>query len=757
MTLPSPKSHTKQVDMAKSGKPNGNSSALTEDHAQTSGENSQTNVQINVSSPITLLEEDPFSSESSKILFDGMDELRRCGASVDLDLPQLVIVGQQSAGKSSLLRSLTDIPFPVGDGLCTRFATRIISRRSAPDTADEVKISIEPGDLDLKEKREPFNPHVPSITAEVFRSIFEQAGEHMGIVSKGGPSERRKNFSSDVLRIELHGPNRSHFGILDVPGIFHAVTDTVTKEDMRRVDAMVTSHMKMPGNVIICVAPATDNLANQQIFTMAKEHAESSRVVGVFTKCDKAPHPKSIVRIVRDNKEIALHNGWFVVQNLPEDSKLDQEAEEKATFRQDPWIEIPAKQRGTAELKKFLANTLSSRIRKAFPDVQKKLKALLADEHRRLNALGEERPTADRRRQYLLKILGRFQELARDSLVAPERLPSDAMKLRGMTQKAMQDFADRMELSGHLHNFISIRLVDNDVNTETAPLYKEIRNQIGVNRGEELAGMTNPAVMKPLFAKQTSKWESFGQAYLEEVVEMSRNVSLRILDYVSWEMSIPEHTKSELKNIILEFEVSSRNAATRGIHEYCHKKKTSMMVTTDKLFEQKVKQAQRERFTKAVTRYRAVNPPENFLPAPTNDENSKFAAKFRDVSLAWVIVDMPSMEKLFEEIHPRATRNTEDEIHDLLKAYYEIALEAFKAHVISQIVEEGFLQDPKGPILGLSDKYVLSLDEEQIEILGGEDEIVVATRNKATADVKRLEEALKIAGETWRKSMLVER
>jgi hypothetical protein len=37
----------------------------------------------------TLLEEDPFSSEASKVLFDGMDDLRRCGAAVDLDLPQV--------------------------------------------------------------------------------------------------------------------------------------------------------------------------------------------------------------------------------------------------------------------------------------------------------------------------------------------------------------------------------------------------------------------------------------------------------------------------------------------------------------------------------------------------------------------------------------------------------------------------------------------------------------------------------------------
>ena len=130
----------------------------------------------------------------------------------------------------------------------------------------------------------------------------------MGITDQH--ESKKKNFSSNILRIELHGPTRSHFGILDVPGIFHALTDAVTDEDMKRVTAMVTSHMKKRENVVMCVtislsrgtllisnscvAPATDNLANQQIFTLAKKHAESSRVVGVFTKCDLAPNPKNV-------------------------------------------------------------------------------------------------------------------------------------------------------------------------------------------------------------------------------------------------------------------------------------------------------------------------------------------------------------------------------------------------------------------------------------------------------------------------------
>lgn len=55
---------------------------------------------------------------------------------------QLVVVGDQSSGKSSLLESLTGIPFPRDVDLCTRYATQITQRR---DDVSRVEVSIIPG------------------------------------------------------------------------------------------------------------------------------------------------------------------------------------------------------------------------------------------------------------------------------------------------------------------------------------------------------------------------------------------------------------------------------------------------------------------------------------------------------------------------------------------------------------------------------------------------------------------------------------
>lgn len=62
-------------------------------------------------------------------LLEKIDKLFACNVGEYINLPQLVVVGDQSSGKSSVLEGLTKLKFPRNSGLCTRFATQIIFRR----------------------------------------------------------------------------------------------------------------------------------------------------------------------------------------------------------------------------------------------------------------------------------------------------------------------------------------------------------------------------------------------------------------------------------------------------------------------------------------------------------------------------------------------------------------------------------------------------------------------------------------------------
>lgn len=67
---------------------------------------------------------------ASADLLEKIDRLFACNVGEYVDLPQLVVVGDQSSGKSSVLEALTKLLFPRESGLCTRFATQITFRRS---------------------------------------------------------------------------------------------------------------------------------------------------------------------------------------------------------------------------------------------------------------------------------------------------------------------------------------------------------------------------------------------------------------------------------------------------------------------------------------------------------------------------------------------------------------------------------------------------------------------------------------------------
>ena len=68
-----------------------------------------------------------------------IDKLRELDIESEVGLPRLVVVGDQSSGKSSVLEAIMNFPLPRNSGLCTRFATNIILRRSA---INNVSISI---------------------------------------------------------------------------------------------------------------------------------------------------------------------------------------------------------------------------------------------------------------------------------------------------------------------------------------------------------------------------------------------------------------------------------------------------------------------------------------------------------------------------------------------------------------------------------------------------------------------------------------
>lgn len=84
------------------------------------------------------------------------------------------------------------------------------------------------------------------------------------------------------------------------------------------------------------------------------------------------------------------------------------------------------------------------------------------------------------------------------------------------------------------------------------------------------------------------------------------------------------------------------------------------------------------------------------------------------------------------------------DIHDMLKAYYKVAIKRFTDNVVIQITERHIL-GAEGPVKFLSSDLIGDLSEVQLAELAGENFVTASKRNDLIAKAERFQEALKIA------------
>ena len=157
--------------------------------------------------------------------------LRARDISDHVDLPQLVVCGDQSSGKISILEGITDLSFPCHDGVCTKFPTKIILRHS--DGERIIVASILPmasrSEQSIKDLQS-YKRHLESF--DELLKLIARTGSMMGFrgfegVEKGPP------FTQDILRVEVTGPVGLHLTVVDLPGLTLVANEEQTESDVQ--------------------------------------------------------------------------------------------------------------------------------------------------------------------------------------------------------------------------------------------------------------------------------------------------------------------------------------------------------------------------------------------------------------------------------------------------------------------------------------------------------------------------------------------
>ncbi|OQV01874.1 hypothetical protein CLAIMM_07164 [Cladophialophora immunda] len=388
-----------------------------------------------------------------------IDTLRFQGISRYVDLPQVIVCGDQSSGKSSVLEAISGLRFPTKDNLCTRFATELILRRGpVPKVVVTIIPSADRTEQDA-ERLSNFSP--PSTSIADFAEIVKSAEKDMGL------DNDYTVFAKDILRVELCGPHQPNLTLVDLPGIFWAGNRAQSDNDAELVQSLVKSYMQSKRSIILAVVSAKNDLANQIITKLAREiDPKGQRTLGIITKPDLlfagSDSEAAFVELAK-NEDVYFKLGWHVLKNRDYDTKdttsAERDAAEKEFFQTRVWSSaLPSSQLGIDNLRPRLSRVLLGQILAELPSLVRDVERELDVCQSRLGALGAPRGSLLEQRTYLFHASQQFVDLTKSSVRGTYEDPffgsADTDKgynkrLRAIVQHTLTAFAARMRVEGH--------------------------------------------------------------------------------------------------------------------------------------------------------------------------------------------------------------------------------------------------------------------------------------------------------------------
>ncbi|XP_075987361.1 dynamin-1 shibire isoform X8 [Anticarsia gemmatalis] len=289
------------------------------------------------------------------------DAFVQMGVHMSLDLPQIAVVGGQSAGKSSVLENFVGRDFlPRGSGIVTR---RPLILQLINANAEYAEF------LHCKGKKfVDFN----EVRAEIEGETDRITGSNKGI-------------SPVPINLRVYSPNVLNLTLIDLPGLTKVPIGDQPVDIEQQIKGMIFQFIRRESCLILAVTPANTDLANSDALKLAKEvDPQGLRTIGVITKLDLMDEGTD-ARDVLENKLLPLRRGYIGVVNRSQkdiDGRKDIAAAlaaERKFFLSHPSYRHMADRLGTPYLQRVLNQQLTNHIRDTLPGLRDKLqKQLLA-------------------------------------------------------------------------------------------------------------------------------------------------------------------------------------------------------------------------------------------------------------------------------------------------------------------------------------------------------------------------------------------
>jgi dynamin GTPase len=283
------------------------------------------------------------------------DAFSQLGQDCPIDLPQIAVVGGQSAGKSSVLENFVGRDFlPRGAGICTRRPLILQLINSKTEFAEF-----------LHQKGRKYTDF-DEVRKEIVADTDRIAGKTKGV-------------SSAPINLRVYSPHVLNLTLVDLPGMTKVPVEGQPHDIEFQIRDMVLQFITRENCLILAVSPANSDLANSDALKIAKEVDSSGvRTIGVITKLDIMDEGTDAVNIL-ENKLFPLRRGYVGIVNRSQkdiDGRKDIKsalAAERKFFLTHAGYRHMADRMGTAYLQRTLNQTLTNHIRDTLPSLRTKL------------------------------------------------------------------------------------------------------------------------------------------------------------------------------------------------------------------------------------------------------------------------------------------------------------------------------------------------------------------------------------------------
>lgn len=305
-----------------------------------------------------------------------------------IKIPQLVVVGTQSSGKSSLLNAITQMDIlPTGKNMVTRTPIKLELLYN-----ESTQINIQFGYYKDNIFKSEATYNLKSITPIDEETIRENITT---FTQKFAGNEKNISYKEIVIRINSNSvPNLT---LIDLPGlVMVACTDQGQPENIKeQIKELIKYYIIQPNTIIMGVLPARCDIEVDSALELIKEYDKTgSRTLGILTKIDLMNINTDISNYLTNNisNDLKLNYGYFAIKNKNNTNITYKEhnlIENEYFNNHEIYNTMDKSNMGIINLSIYLSNILLEEIKKLMPSIKSQLENKLLNINNELNKLGD--------------------------------------------------------------------------------------------------------------------------------------------------------------------------------------------------------------------------------------------------------------------------------------------------------------------------------------------------------------------------------